>query len=333
MMKYSETKEQFEWVLSRMIIPGGVSNAIEDIHTDHESGARQLALKALDALKLFITVSANEEPVEWKDLVNSAWYIIQARPSMRPAIQTTILRTLADLEPVFPHLKDCERIIDQHVQEEQHLLDALSANFVKYIHSQTKPRLHLLTLSNSSTILAALTALFTSSTCPPTLLTILESRPLLEGITLAKRLLPHKPDQVSVQVATDASAAYFSSQADIVILGADQVNPVTGDVKNKIGSRSVAAFARGQVVCVTSTDKIEAVDGEEEVEENDPGEVVEMWPSGHLEGANVRNVYFEWVEGERIGGYVTERDEIGKEEVKKIYDERLKWQEIWKVLD
>lgn len=102
-------------------------------------------------------------------------------------------------------------------------------------------------------------------------------------------------------------------------------------MKNKIGSAVVAGFSMGEVICVTSTDKIEEVVGMEDVEENDEVEVVKMWDRG-IEGVKVRNVYFEWVEGRYVGRYITERGVLGKRELLEIHQERVKWQDIWEVL-
>ena len=253
---------------------------------------------------------------------------------MRSAIQTALLRALHEIESIFP-LPQTFEVIDRLIEEEKEALNRLASNFAEYIASQFPQKydgtpLTILTLSNSSTILAALTNLFTSS-CPKMTLTILESRPLLEGLNLAKSLLPLKPPQVTIQIATDASAAYFASQTDLVIIGSDQIDPQTGDVKNKVGSVAAAKFAK-RTICVTSTDKLAAT-GKEEAEENDRKEVTEMWGVDGLDEVLVRNIYFEWVDGEDVDGYITEKGVIGKRELLEIYQEREKWQDIWEILD
>jgi len=147
-----------------------------------------------------------------------------------------------------------------------------------------------------------------------------------------KALLPHKPDNCTIQITTDASAAFFADLADIVLLGADQVNPDKGDVKNKIGSLSAAQNTRGYVWCVASTDKIET-GYEMEVEENDVEEVTRMWPWGEsVEGVTVRNVYFEWVDGKFIEWYITEQGTLDKQKLKDIYLEREALKGVWNIL-
>ena len=317
----------------RLFIPRRIDSAIRDIAEDHDSGARQLALKALRTLKLCLTIYPMEK-ASWPEIVNSAWYITQARPSMRTAIHTTILRALHEIQPIYPSF-EADLKIDQLITEETAILSRLATNFTNFITSEFSSQremdqLHILTLSNSSTILAALTYLFKSPSCPRITLNILESRPLLEGVTLAKLLLPHKPPQVSIYVATDAHATFLSSHCHLTVLGCDHLDPATGNVKNKIGSVAATQFTR-RTISVTSTDKLGALE-DDVIEENDPGEVTKMW-GGEIMGINVRNVYFEWVPGANVDGYITERGVLGKTELLTIYEERQRWEYVWRVLD
>ena len=226
------------------------------------------------------------------------------------------------------------------------MLENLACSFAGYFTSLAAgtEKLEMLTLSNSSTMLVALEELFKSPLCPRMNLTILESRPLLEGITLTNRLLATKPAHVTIQLATDAAAAYFSARAEYVLLGADQVDPLTGAVKNKIGSLAVATFAKkhsdgreqeGKVICVTSTDKLEERgDHEEEMEENDAEEVSQIWPV-NVDRAlvTVRNMYFEWVDGGLIDLYMTERGVLSRESISRISQERQELAKVWDILD
>lgn len=262
---------------------------------------------------------------------------------MKSAVQTTILRALHRIETAYLLQEETFGILDRLIQDERDGLNRLATNFTNFITAQFPQRdetnpVRLLTLSNSSTICSALANLFNSPSCPPIILTILESRPLLEGLNLAKSLLPFlNPKQFVLELTTDASAAYFSSKSDLVIIGSDQIDPTTGSVKNKIGSKAVAKFAK-RTICVTSTDKLAAMEEEVE-EENGSREVSGLWSEGvFVEGEDdgsvkVRNVYFEWVEGEDVEGYVTERGILVKEKLLEIFREREKWLEIWKVLD
>jgi hypothetical protein len=44
-------------------------------------------------------------------------------------------------------------------------------------------------------------------------------------------------------------------------------------------------------------------------------------------------VYFEWVAGTDVQGYITEKGILGKRELMDIYLVREGWEQIWNVLD
>ena len=137
-----------------------------------------------------------------------------------------------------------------------------------------------------------------------------------------------------MQLITDAAAVHFASQSDLVILGADQVDPYSGNVKNKMGSVAVARFAQGACVCLTSTDKLAPQDPGERLEENDRGELMNAWPEREFaDQCDVRNVYFEWVEGGDIDFYGTEDGVLTRDGLEGIYTERERGRELWRVID
>jgi translation initiation factor 2B subunit (eIF-2B alpha/beta/delta family) len=253
---------------------------------------------------------------------------------MGAAIQTAVLRVLNDF-----HSHDrgkWNQILERYISDEQLVLEKLAQQFMEYFTMENvgvdpeRDTVEMVTLSNSSTMLVSLTELLHSPHCPCINLTILESRPLFEGVILAERLLAIKPRNVSIQLITDASTAYFSRHADFILLGADQIDPKTGNVKNKIGSLALAKLTRGKVIVVTSTDKLASIEEEKE-EENDPGEVTCQWPV-KLEGIRVRNVYFEWIDGNFIDSYITEHGALSHEELSQIAVEREKMHKIWDIL-
>jgi translation initiation factor 2B subunit (eIF-2B alpha/beta/delta family) len=63
-------------------------------------------------------------------------------------------------------------------------------------------------------------------------------------------------------------------------------------------------------------------------------EVIETWPEKDLAGrCDVRNMYFEGVEGRDVDFYVTEKGLLTRDGLKDIYRQREIWQDVWKVLD
>jgi hypothetical protein len=141
---------------------------------------------------------------------------------------------------------------------------------------------HILTLSNSSTIRSAVQSLITTlstaylppSYSPPTanpvlLITVLESRPRCEGADMAAQILDSISSthaflegKVKVRVAPDCAVGSLLSPqglqspgfgtavredehvpVDVLLLGADKIG-AKGDVSNKIGSLAAALCAR-----------------------------------------------------------------------------------------
>jgi translation initiation factor 2B subunit (eIF-2B alpha/beta/delta family) len=93
-----------------------------------------------------------------------------------------------------------------------------------------------------------------SSKGPGLSVIVCESRPLCEGVAMARRLAAAGID---VTLITDAQAGVFVEQSDVVLLGADAVTP--DGIVNKVGSRLLALAARAAgvpVVAVTECLKV-----------------------------------------------------------------------------
>ncbi|KAF2276902.1 nagb/rpia/CoA transferase-like protein [Westerdykella ornata] len=183
--------------------------------------------------------------------------------------------------------------------------------------------IHILTLSNSSTIRTAIQALLTHAPDIHLDLTILESRPRFEGADMAARILdevakcksqaknPQSLERLRVRLVPDCAvgSVFAQRKVDVVLLGADRVTK-EGDVSNKVGSLGavvggkVLGGGRGggggpgggdggvKVVVVSDADKIVG-DGEGGFGDGGHGEV---HPAGEVMGA--------WTQGARevLGG-------------------------------
>ncbi len=128
-----------------------------------------------------------------------------------------------------------------------------------------------------------------------------ESRPLLEGVTLARRLAEKG---IHVRLVVDAAAFQLLQQVDLVFVGADTISP--GGVINKIGTRGLAMAAQCQDVpfyVLAGTEKCLPMDAPVELEK-------EMRPAGEvLEGdepLEVLNFYFDRTPLDLVSGVVTE---------------------------
>ncbi|KAI1760633.1 nagb/rpia/CoA transferase-like protein [Hypoxylon sp. FL1150] len=323
---------------------------IRQLQDDHENGARVLARNALSTFKNIIEEMDSEviDNEWWAKVRMAAWHICEARKSMGAAITNAIIKALENVEEIFntdespsEKIRQMIKAIDEQLEQRNHAIERIREEFVQYVRNvrdkvikeienvEEKKELSILTLSASSTVLSALSALWQVSTSlgVPLELRILESRPLFEGVTLASKLLEagDKSAYVRISIYTDAAVAQAVRGVDILLLGADRIN-LAGDVSNKIGSLPAVLCAKHMrddnvdVIVLSETEKIAPGSNEEhKAEENNPKEVREAWDPDKVEGAQtilnaavqdrvrLRNTYFEWVPTKFIDAYITDQ--------------------------
>ncbi|KAH8666866.1 hypothetical protein BX600DRAFT_436243 [Xylariales sp. PMI_506] len=271
-----------------------------DLRHDHESGARQLAAKAVSILREIISKSdpAKIDDIWWGNVCMTAWHLWKnGRESMGAAIVSALVTVLDHIEkalkgqrPSRDKLQEVLQAVDEHLSQREKAVNRIQDAFIDYLRANDteqngfqKP-LSVLTLSNSSTISSAL--LGATAALNVTLdLRILESRPLCEGVTLASNLLSKASGNkaVNVTIYSDASAALAADQVDILLLGADRISGA-GGVSNKTGSLPAVLSTRhvapnAKIVVLSEIEKI-ARPGEmhdHAIEENDPAELSGFW--------------------------------------------------------
>ncbi|KAH9884366.1 nagb/rpia/CoA transferase-like protein [Xylariomycetidae sp. FL2044] len=320
-----------------------LSEGLQDLRCDHESGARQLASKAVSTLRNVMAEmdASTLDETWWANVRMAAWHLSKARESMGAAVTAAIIRALDTIEavrlqssPPSMKLQHMIEAVDHQLAQRETTVRRIRDSFIDLLRGMTfkKEGITTLTLSNSSTISTCLPQAAATLGVPIDI-RVLESRPLCEGVTLASNLLEttSKDPQVSVTLYSDASAAVAARGIDLIILGADRISSV-GDVSNKIGSLPAVLSVKhvapnAKVVVFSETDKIAnpgSID-EHPPEENDPAQLLGAWErtakgsemireamsaekSSHRTERNlaVKNVYFEWVPADLIDAYITE---------------------------
>jgi hypothetical protein len=159
-----------------------LSRAVHDLQDETTSGARQLADAALHHLADFSDIAA-EIAVGWDEfwtlLVRASKQLSRATPSMGVAMTACLLRTLERIatrwseEQAKGHwqitkLAEVARsMIDEILQERREVSKQLCESFTLWLKHHCGDEVHILTLSNSSTIRAAvLHALLHCQTLP-----------------------------------------------------------------------------------------------------------------------------------------------------------------------
>lgn len=201
-----------------------LTNGLDSLKNDHQSGARQLAGRALVILRdIILTLDVQQPPDEWWTKVRfAAWHIWKnGRESMGAAILSALLAALKSMEqfitqqdkkhtsPFPANNHNASEWRDALVQELERRIatrdaaaNAISVAFCHFLKQQFATRvesnrpIRMLTISESSTITHALRYAITNTALYFDL-RILESRPLFEGVSLVSSLITN-PNVTSV---------------------------------------------------------------------------------------------------------------------------------------
>lgn len=294
-----------------------LTDGLDRLKNDHQSGARQLAGTALQILRDIISRMDTQQPTDewWTKIRFAAWHIWKnGRESMGAAILSALLAALKTMEEILQQQKTTIEArdalvaeLDRRVAARQHAAKAISVTFASFLQDhfsskvECRKPIKVLTLSESSTITHALRHVIATSSLFLDV-RILESRPLFEGVSLASALLPdgstHSSDDHAVQgedvceapqsklqltLFTDASATLASQGVDILLLGADRISE-SGDVSNKTGSLPAVLSVKhvapeAKIVILSEQEKVAPPGAaiEHAVENSDPAQVTRAW--------------------------------------------------------
>jgi translation initiation factor eIF-2B subunit delta len=290
----------------------------EGIASDATSGASRLTRQAARELGEAISTLEGKDPgTLWNELTAICRKLVHAQREMAP-ILNLVGRVLAIAENIVLSGKSPETAVramqmecDGVSQFGEERLCELADNGAPLVARGAV----IATTSSSESVLSILEAASRSGTEFEVVLS--ESRPLLEGVTLARRLAG---GGIRATLVTDAALPGLVSGADLVLLGADSVSD--DSFVNKTGSYALALAAReAGVACYVAslTDKLlpSALRGDP-ARARDADEVLKAPP----EGVAVSNRYFEIVPLALCRGLVTENGIVPVEEVQGMLRER-----------
>ena len=269
------------------MLPQTVEEKIAAVAGDHQSGATHLAERALRAFDLLVASGS----VDRASVQELARRLEDAQPAM--ASVRTVSRLAAkflletpDSWPAF--VGSMQRDLDDGRRK-------AGRHFLKILEAPVS----VLTLSRSTNVFECLGAAHQKGLLREVL--VLESRPLREGVELARDL--HDAG-VNVSVIADGAAGAFVSGVTLGLTGADTVF-VDGSVVNRTGTHGLAALCRAAgkpfyIACETfKIDTTRASKDWRPPPEQDPTEIVEGLPA--------RNPYFDLTPASLVTGFVTER--------------------------
>lgn len=213
---------------------------------------------------------------------------------------------MKSFEEVINYVNDLNRFIatgdfsgmEKFLHEFQNKSDYSFYKIYLNIKPLLKNTKRIYTLSNSKTVYEVLKYLNEDKNLATVI--IAESRPVLEGRILAKKLLKLG---IEVTQIPDCDSANYISICDAVLIGADKILS-SGDIVNKTGSKSSAIIAKyfNKPVYVLASDKKISKQKIFRQELQNPKEI---WQYVH-QNLKIVNCYFEVIPRNLISKVITE---------------------------
>ena len=277
--------------------------AVDNVH-----GASFITRRCIEILSRAAQVYEGPEDESFRSYLV---YVGRALSQAQPAMCAPGNRIAGLLEALGTDRPDCEitgRKVEKEVKACLGLHDSelgrLGQAGAVLLAEKFREKAGIITLSHSDAVYAVLSRLAPNS---QTEITVAESRPLCEGVTLAKKLAA---DGFTVNLVTDATLGIETAGASCVLVGADTVFP-DGGIINKAGTRLLALAAKMDNIpfyCCTQTCKVLPIAKEGTAtllfqKEGDPAELIQR-PAA---GIRVRNQYYDRTEYFLVSGFITER--------------------------
>jgi translation initiation factor 2B subunit (eIF-2B alpha/beta/delta family) len=270
-----------------------IRTAARQIQEDKESGARELALSALSALRATDGASGEELRQWFRKLALS-------RP-MNAAVENAV----ASAWSRYLETGDPSRAVEETIEEIEAAPEQMTLAARKVVPAGT-----VMTFAYSSTVIELLSRL------KPRRVIVSETRPSNEGIRVARSLVR---SGISMTFITEAQMALFAHEADGIVVGADTILP-DGNLVNRMGTRLLALAARDADVpfyVVAETLKV-AAPSEPLPFAPQEGKSREICDETWLE---VRNVYYEVTPARLVTAYVTEHGILDPADVQRFSEE------------
>lgn len=279
---------------------------IDEIAQDNMSGAVALTVKAIEVYLKYIEDSKDLVKDEFLDgLINIGKSIQKAQPSI-VSISNVVSLVNNQLYSNVQRMTNLEvkHFLSDYLNDlKSEILDArkkIAQEALKLI----PPNAVVITISESSTVEEIIRLAFAKGRVSRIILP--ESRPLLEGINMAEKLLKIG---VAVTVIVDAALGFFCKEADLAIVGADTVQK-DGSILHKVGTYPLALACYDlkkpfYVAC-------DSLKFSKTFTYNKPAEIVpkcasEIINPKKLTGADIRNVYFDITPAKYVTRLITEK--------------------------
>jgi translation initiation factor 2B subunit (eIF-2B alpha/beta/delta family) len=284
------------------------------LRKDRIHGAAQLASSAIRILGAVCQRSKSADPEALiLEVKQTALSLAKLRPSMAPICNWSFVfaHRLSQQAARVVSVRDAKRrgrllAKDLLVLQREFIHHQVEAARASLGHCRS-----VVTLSYSSTV----ETILRHALPPGCKVIIAESRPLMEGRRLFRRLLG---TEINLRILTDAQMGLVIPITDLVLVGADSILSDIA-VVNKVGTYLAALVANThgrEFFVAADTYKINAaVNSSNCILESKSGK--EVWPS---QESSCENVYFDITPAQLVAGFLTEQGILDAAGMKKHVD-------------
>ena len=282
-------------------LPNNILKEIDQIKIDNISGSIELAKKSAEVLKLLIL-----ETDSFSQVKNVAFSLTKAQPTMASIfnlVNNLMLNIEANKGQELTNVINsyCEKFI-QNLKTSDRLI---SKNANKIFEDDST----VLTHSYSSTVLN--TILYAKKIGKTFSVVCTESRPMMEGLKLAKTL---GKNGIKVKLIVDSAIFSFIKDANLILLGADAIT--TKGLINKIGTKGISITAKHHKTPTYSLCSTIKFIPENYTLKLDQQKNPEELLINKLTNVTPVNYYFDLTPLEYLTGFITENEIINSLDIK-----------------
>lgn len=277
-----------------------MKDMIREIAADNTSGAVEITLKAAQALKHSMDSTSFGMITELVDhILKTSREIYLVKPAMASLVNlgAYVLAGAQDGASLDEGLVNAHNQIEQFIE----LMNKNVSLAAKHGASLMEGGSSIMTISYSATVVKA----FIEANSGGAALRIfcLESRPLMEGVTMARELAAAG---IETMLLTDASALMFMEEVSMVVVGGDSLSPE--GLVNKIGTGGLALAAEKlgipfYALCTSEKILPSGLGYQPMMDRNDPEQILRQPPKN----VEVINCFFDVTPLDRLTGVITEK--------------------------
>jgi translation initiation factor 2B subunit (eIF-2B alpha/beta/delta family) len=217
-------------------MPTDWERLVARIRKDHRSGASILLAHGIEAARRFLATTRHLSTAQLiTALEEFTLRLVQSQPSMAPflALANALWLGRGEDRERASTWRDLHAALVRYSRG----IDSGLRLTIRRAARLVRSRSLVLTYSNSTAVRMALWRALASGRRFEVVCS--ESRPMREGLTLARQLATLG---IPVHLVVDAALAEWVGRADLVLLGADAITP--GSVINKVGTEALLQAAR-----------------------------------------------------------------------------------------